>query len=125
MRSILKFKRKNGDYKFTKTNLEWTTKTGTHYIHYPFLIYKCTDTSTYKLTHMSCGALVCSTKYLHCAKYIATRLFPLPQWLLPNKDLVNHMSQEQRRFCTDIISRYRHETKEKITDLDKNCPFKI
>ena len=125
MRNILKFKRKNGEYKYTKTNLAWTTGSGTHYIHYPFLIYKDNDTSTYKLTHMSCGALVCATKYLHSAKYIASRLFPLPQWLLPNKDLVNHMSQEQRSFCTDIISRYRDETKERITDLDKNCPFSI
>ena len=123
MRNILKFKRKNGDYKFTKTNLEWTTETGTHYIHYPFMIYK--DNNTYKLTHMSCGALICSTTYLHCAKYIATRLLPLPQWLLPTKDLVSHMTQEQRRFCTDIISRYRDVNRGYLEKLDKNCPYSI
>jgi len=125
MRSILKFKRKNGDYKYTKTNLEWTTDNGVHYIHYPFLIYKDNHSKTYKLTHMSCGALICSTRYLHSAKYIASRLFPLPQWLLPTKDLVNHMTVEQRGFCTDIISRYRDEPKAVIIDLDKNCPFTI
>ena len=125
MRSILKFKRKDGDYKYTKTNLAWTTDKGIHYIHYPFLIYKCNDTNTYKLTHMSCGALVCSTTYLHSAKYIASRLLPLPQWFLPTKDLVNRMSSEQRRFCTDIISRYRDQSKQKVIELDKICPFSI
>ena len=125
MRSILKFKRKNGDYKYTKMNLEWTTDNGVHYIHYPFLIYKDESCHNYKLTHMSCGALVCSTKFLHSAKYIASRLLPLPQWFLPTKDLVNHMSDEQRRFCTDIIGRYRDQNKEGITYLDKNCPFSI
>ena len=125
MTTILKFKRKNGDYKYTKTNLEWTTESGIHYICYPFLIYKDEHSKTYKLTHMSCGALICSTSYLHSAKYIATRLLPLPQWLLPTQDLVNHMTEQQKRYCTDIISRYRDETKERITDLDKNCPFTI
>ena len=125
MRSILNFKRQKGEYKFTKTNLAWTTGSGTHYIHYPFMIYKCNNSNTYKLTHMSCGALICSTRYLHSAKYIATRLFPLPQWFLPTKDLVNHMTHKQRRFCTDIISRYRNENKGRITDLDKNCPLTI
>ena len=125
MRSILKFKRKNGDYKYTKISLEWTTQNGVHYVCYPFLIYKDEHSKTYKLTHMSCGALICSTTYLHSAKYIATRLLPLPQWLLPTNDLVNHMSEEQKRFCTDIISRYRNHRKDMIIELDKNCPFSI
>ena len=125
MRNILKFKRKNGDYKYTKMSLEWTTESGVHYICYPFLIYKDKHSKTYKLTHMSCGALICSTSYLHSAKYIATRLFPLPQWLLPTQDLVKHMSEKQKCFCTDIIGRYRDQNKEGITYLDKNCPFTI
>ena len=125
MRNILKFKRKNGDYKYTKISLEWTTESGVHYICYPFLFYKENDTKTYKLTHMSCGALICSTTYLHSAKYIATRLLPLPQWLLPTQDLVKHMTEEQKRFCTDIITRYRDQNKEGITNLDKNCPYTI
>ena len=125
MRNILKFQRKNGDYKYTKISLEWKTESGVHYICYPFLIYKDNDTSIYKLTHMSCGALICSTSYLHSAKYIATRLLPLPQWLLPTQDLVKHMSEEQKKFCTDIIGRYRNQRKDMITELDKNCPFSI
>jgi hypothetical protein len=125
MRSILKFKRKNGEYKYTKMNKSWTTETGIHYICYPFMIYKDEYNSSYKLTHMSSGAMVCSTNSLHSAKYIATRLFPLPQWLLPTDNLVKAMSTEQIRFCTDIINRYRNETKGDIQKLDKNCPYSI
>ena len=125
MRTIIKFKRNNGEYKYTKTNLEWTTEHGIHYTHYPFLIYKDTNSNAYKLTHMSCGALICSTKYLHSAKYIASRLLPLPQWLLPTKDLVSHMTEAQRSFCMDIIGRYRDRHKGTIIELDKNCPFHI
>lgn len=125
MLNILKFKRKNGDYKYTKINKSWTTENGIHYIYYPFLIYKDKHSKTYKLTHMSCGALICSTTYLHCAKYIATRLFPLPQWLLPTQDLVKYMSEEQKRFCQDIITRYRDVNKSHLEKLDKNCPFSI
>ena len=125
MTELLKFKRKNGEYKYTKMNKSWATQTGIHYICYPFMIYKDVYSSNYKLTHMSSGALVCSTKYLHSAKYIATRLLPLPQWLLPTDNLVKAMSREQIRFCTDIIDRYRDESKEDISKLDKNCPFTI
>ena len=123
MRNILKFKRKNGEFKYTKFDKSWTTDQGIHYVCYPFMIYK--DHKDYKLTHMSCGALICSTSYLHSAKYIATRLLPLPQWLLPTQDLVKHMTEEQKRFCTDIITRYRDHRKDMIIELDKNCPFKI
>ena len=123
MRNILKFKRKNGEFKYTKFDKSWTTEQGIHYVCYPFMIYKADG--CYKLTHLSCGALICSTKYLHSAKYIATRLLPLPQWLLPTQDLVKHMTEEQKRFCTDIITRYRDQTKDMIADLDKNCPFTI
>ena len=125
MRSILNFKRKNGEYKYTKFDKSWTTGQGIHYVRYPFMIYKDEHSKTYKLTHLSCGALICSTTYLHSAKYIATRLLPLPQWLLPTQDLVKHMTKEQKTFCTDIISRYRNQNKEGITNLDKNCPFTI
>ena len=123
MRSILKFKRKNGEFKYTKMNKSWTTEQGIHYICYPFMIYK--DHTDYKLTHMSSGALICSSTYLHSAKYIATRLFPLPQWLLPTDNLVKAMTTEQIRFCTDIITRYRDEKKQDIQKLDKNCPYSI
>ena len=125
MIELLKFKRKNGEYKYTKMNKSWTTQQGIHYIHYPFMIYKDEYSSNYKLTHMSSGALVCSTNFLHSAKYIATRLFPLPQWLLPTDNLVKAMSREQIVFCTDIIERYRRETKDRISELDKNCPYSI
>jgi hypothetical protein len=123
MIELLKFRRKNGEYKYTKMNKSWTTETGIHYICYPFMIYK--DSDQYKLTHMSSGAMVCATNSLHSAKYIATRLFPLPQWLLPTDNLVKAMSTEQIRFCTDIINRYRNETKGDIQKLDKNCPYSI
>ena len=123
MIELLKFKRKNSEYKYTKMNKSWATERGIHYICYPFMIYK--DDKTYKLTHMSSGAMICSTNSLHSAKYIATRLFPLPQWLLPTDNLVKSMSTEQIRFCQDIITRYRNETKGDIQKLDKNCPYSI
>ena len=123
MRNILKFKRKNSEYRYTRYDKTWTTETGVHYVCYPFMIYK--DHREYKLTHMSSGALICSSTYLHSAKYIATRLLPLPQWLLPTNDLVKHMTREQIRFCQDIIERYRNERKDTVTHLDKNCPFTI
>ena len=120
---LLKFTRKNSEYKYTKMDKTWATERGVHYICYPFMIYK--DYETYKLTHMSSGALICSTSYLHSAKYIATRLLPLPQWLLPTDNLVKAMSREQIKFCQDIIDRYRNENKVSVTYLDKNCPYSI
>lgn len=123
MRSILKFKRKNGDYKYTKGDRSWTTEQGIHYVHYPFMIYK--DNGNYKLTHMSSGALICSATYLYSAKYVASRLIVLPQFLLPETSLIDYMSHEQKSFCTEIITRYRGETKDRISELDKICPFSI
>ena len=120
---LLKFTRKNSEYKYTKMDKTWATERGVHYICYPFMIYK--DYETYKLTHMSSGALICSTSYLHSAKYIATRLLPLPQWLLPTDNLVKAMSREQITFCTNIIDRYRNENKDAVIKLDKNCPYSI
>ena len=123
MIELLKFKRKNSEYKYTKMDKTWSTEQGVHYVCYPFMIYK--DSIGYKLTHMSSGALICTTDYLHGAKYIATRLLPLPQWFLPTNELVKHMTQEQTKFCMDIISRYRFENKDAILRLDKNCPYSI
>ena len=123
MRNILKFQRKNSEYKYTNYQKEWVSEQGVHYVCYPFMIYK--DHTDYKLTHMSSGALICSSTYLHSAKYIATRLLPLPQWLLPTNELVKHMTKEQVKFCTNIIERYRNETKGEVSKLDKNCPFSI
>ena len=120
---LLNFKRKNGEYKYTDSKREWVTKTGLYYICYPFMIYK--DKDHYALTHLSSGALVCKTSYLYSAKYIATRLLPVPQFLLPTHDLVSHMTREQKSFCMDIIGRYRNENKVSVTYLDKKCPFKI
>ena len=125
MRSILKFKRKNGEYKYTKFDKSWTTQQGIHYIHYPFMIYKDESCNNYKLTHMSSGALICSATYLHSAKYVASRLIVLPQFLLPDTSLIKFMSIEQKDFCTDIITRYRGESKQRISELDKICPFTI
>ena len=124
MRSILKFKRKVGVYRYSSPSKHWQDGNGIHYIHYPFMIYK-DDDSKYCLTHLSSGALVCRTDTLYSAKYIATRIFPLPQFLLPDSSLVNRMSEEQRRFCTDIIGRYRDVSKRGVINLDKNCPFTI
>jgi len=123
MRNILKFKRKNGTYKYTNGRREWQDGEGLHYVHYPFMIYK--DHSKYSLTHLSSGALVCRTSSLYSAKYIATRIFPLPQFLLPDTNLVKCMSESQKKFCTDIIGRYRDVSKGKVIELDKNCPFSI
>ena len=123
MRSILKFKRKNGAFRYTNSAREWQDGDGVHYIHYPFMIYK--DCDKYSLTHLSSGALVCRTDSLYGAKYIATRIFPLPQFLLPHTSLVQHMSESQKKFCTDIIGRYRDLSKGKVIELDKNCPFSI
>ena len=125
MRSILKFKRQNGDYKFTNTRREWQSANGVHYVHYPFMVYKDSFSKNYKLTHLSSGALICSTTILYSAKYIASRLLPLPQFLLPDDSLVSHMTEVQKRYCTDIIGRYRDESKQIIIELDKNCPFSI
>ena len=125
MRNILKFKRNNGEYRYTKMNKSWTTEQGIHYICYPFMIYKDESSHNYKLTHMSSGALICSATYLHSAKYVASRLIVLPQFLLPDKTLVDYMSHEQKQFCTDIITRYRDESKQRISELDKNCPYSI
>ena len=123
MRNILKFKRKNSEYKYTNYRKEWVSEQGVHYVCYPFMIYK--DHKNYKLTHMSSGALICSTTYLHSAKYIASRLLPLPQWLLPTNELVKQMTKQQVKFCTNIIERYRNERKDRVIHLDKNCPFSI
>ena len=123
MRNILNFKRKNGTFRYTNPSRGWEDGNGTHYIHYPFMIYK--DHSKYCLTHLSSGALVCRTSGLYSAKYIATRIFPLPQFLLPDTSLVKYMSIEQKKFCTDIIGRYRDVGKGKVIELDKNCPFSI
>ena len=123
MRNILKFKRKNGSFRYTNSAKEWQDGNGIHYVHYPFMIYK--DHSKYSLTHLSSGALVCRTSSLYSAKYIATRIFPLPQFLLPDTSLVKCMSESQKKFCTDIIGRYRDVSKGKVIELDKNCPFTI
>jgi len=77
------------------------------------------------LTHIASGAEICTTDTLFVCKYIATRLLPVPQFLLPESNLVDHMSQKQRSFCTDIIMRYRDESKQAVIELDKNCPFTI
>lgn len=125
MIEMLKFERKNSEYKYTSYSKEWQSECGIHYVSYPFMIYKDEYTKKWKLTHLSSGALICSTDILYGAKYIATRLLPIPQFLLPHTDLVKYMSEEQRRYCTDIIARYRNETKNRVDDLDKNCPFSI
>ena len=123
MRSILKFKRKTGDYKVTNYKKEWKTETGTHYIHYPFMVYKRKD--YWVLTHLSSGAEICTTGSLFVCKYIATRLLPIPQFLLPESNLVNFMEQQHKQYCMDIIGRYRGQTIENVKKLDKNCPFSI
>ena len=126
MRSILKFKRKNSSFKYTDCHSKWQSENGVHYVHYPFMIYRDNFSKNYKLTHMSSGALICNTSYLFSAKYIATRLLPVPHFLLPSKELVNHMSVSQRRYCTDVIERYREVgSKDLLETLDKKCPFSI
>ena len=105
MRSILNFERKTGDYKVSNYKKEWTTETGIHYLHYPFMTYKRKD--YWVLTHISSGAEICTTETLFVCKYIATRLLPIPQFLLPESNLVDFMELNQKQFCMDIIGRYR------------------
>ena len=124
MRDILKFQRKTGDYKVCSYNKEWKIKTGKHYAYYPFFIYR-NQFKKWVLTHISSGAEICSTRNLESAKYIATRLLPVPQFLLPNSDLVDHMPQATKNYCMDVISRYRDSTTKNLEKLDKNCPFTI
>ena len=123
MRSILKFKRKNGEYKTKARTLSWETHQGIHYLCYPFFIYQ--RENHWVLTHVSSGAEICNTDTLTVSKYIATRLLPVPQFLLPHKDVVDYMTQEQKSYCMEIISRYRSVTVEDMKRLDKNCPLTI
>ena len=123
MRNILNFERKKGDYKVCSYNKSWRTETGTHYIHYPFMAYK--RKNHWVLTHISSGAEICTTDNLFACKYIATRLLPVPQFLLPESNLVDFMEYNQKQFCMNIISRYRGETIENVKKLDINCPLTI
>ena len=123
MRDTLKFKTKTGDYKVCNYDKSWRTETGTHYLHYPFMIYK--RKNYWVLTHMSSGSEICTTRGLKVAKYIATRLLPVPQFLLPNGNLVEYMTQETKRYCMDMIGRYRDVAIKDLEKLDKICPFTI
>jgi len=123
MRNILNFERNTGDYKVRSYDKVWRTETGIHYLHYPFMAYKRKD--YWVLTHISSGAEICTTDSLFVCKYIATRLLPVPQFLLPESNLVDFMEYNQKQFCMDIISRYRGETIEEVKKLDKNCPLTI
>ncbi len=123
MRNILNFERNTGDYKVRSYDKVWRTETGTHYLHYPFMVYKRKD--YWVLTHLSSGAEICTTGSLFVTKYIATRLLPVPQFLLPESNLVDFMEYSQKQFCMDIISRYRGETIENVKKLDINCPLTI
>jgi len=124
MREILKFQTKVGEYKVCGYSKEWKIKTGKHYAYYPFFIYR-NQYKKWVLTHISSGAEICTTRNLVSAKYIATRLLPVPQFLLPNRELVNHMPQATKNYCMDVISRYRDSTTKDLEKLDKNCPFTI
>ena len=123
MRSILNFERKNADYKVRSYDKVWRTETGIHYLHYPFLVYKRKD--YWVLTHLSSGSEICTTGNLFVSKYIATRLLPVPQFLLPESNLVDFMEHNQKAYCMNIISRYRGETIEEVKKLDINCPLTI
>lgn len=123
MRNILNFERKNADYKVRSYDKVWRTETGTHYLHYPFLVYKRKD--YWVLTHLSSGAEICTTGSLFVSKYIATRLLPVPQFLLPESNLVDFMENNQKAYCMDIISRYRDVTVAEVKKLDINCPLTI
>ena len=123
MRNILNFERKNADYKVCNYDKSWRTETGTHYLHYPFLAYK--RKNHWVLTHMSSGAEICTTDNLFVCKYIATRLLPVPQFLLPESNLVDFMEHNQKAYCMDIISRYRGVTVAEVKKLDINCPLTI
>ena len=123
MRNILNFERKNADYKVRSYDRVWRTETGTHYLHYPFLVYKRKD--YWVLTHLSSGAEICTTGNLFVSKYIATRLLPVPQFLLPESNLVDFMEHNQKAYCMEIISRYRDVTVAEVKKLDINCPLTI
>jgi hypothetical protein len=123
MRSLLKFERKTGEYKTKKQSMSWETHEGIHYQSYPFMAYKRKD--YWVLTHIASGAEICTTGHLFACKYIATRLLPVPQFLLPESNLVDFMEHNQKEYCMDIISRYRGETIDEVKKLDKNCPLTI
>lgn len=126
MRNIVKFKRKDGCYKIYSPDQIWETCNGIHYFHYPFIIHRTESRSNlWSVTHIASGTQACRTSNLRVAKYIASRLMIIPQFLLPHRHLVDHMSTEQRRYCTDIISRYRNVSTKRLEELDKNCPIMI
>tara|TARA_Y100001973_G_C5198806_1_gene336164 strand:+ start:632 stop:1012 length:381 start_codon:yes stop_codon:yes gene_type:complete len=126
MRSIIKFKRKNGDFRIYSPDKIWETCNGIHYIHYPFIIHRTINyNNLWSITHIASGTQACRTSNLKVAKYIASRLIVVPQFFLPHRHLVDYMSIEQRKYCTDIISRYRDESTKRLEELDKNCPFTI
>ena len=124
MREILKFKQVTGDYKVCGWDKQWRTVSGKHYICYPFFIHR-DEHCQWVLTHLSSGAQICKTRNLLGAKYIATRLLPVPQFLLPHRELVNAMSQATKQYCMDVISRYRDCTTKELENLDKYCPYSI
>lgn len=126
MRSIIKFKRKDGDFRIYSPDKVWETYTGIHYLHYPFIIHRRPIAhNQWSVTHISSGTQACRATNLKVAKYIASRLIVIPQFLLPHRHLVDYMSTEQRRYCTDIISRYRDVSTKRLEELDKNCPITI
>ena len=124
MRQLLKFKQSTGEYKICGYDKVWRTKTGKHYACYPFFIYK-NEYDKCILTHMSSGAQICQTRNLVGAKYIATRLLPVAQFLLPDKNLVDRMSVSTKQYCMDVIHRYRDCTAKEIENLDIYCPYSI
>jgi hypothetical protein len=127
MRKLLKFKQQRGNFRIQSPNDGWENYEGLHYVSYPFMIHKSVKEwcKKYSITHIASGTQVCKTKNLKVAKYIATRLAPLPQFLLPHRKLVSHMSEEERMFCTRVMGRYRDVKVGDLEEMDKNCPYSI
>ena len=126
MREILKFKRKDGQFKIYSPTESWQTCEGIHYLHYPFLIHRHPlYPSQWCVSHMASGTRACKTSNLRVAKYLASRFIIIPQFFLPHKDLVSHMTMDQRGYCTDLIRRYSNVTSKRLEELDKNCPITI
>ena len=125
MRQIMKFTKKTGNYNIANS-VAPTRCSGIYYLNYPFIIHRDMQVANkWSVTHLVSGYQVTYAKNLRVAKYIASRLFPINKFLLPNKSLVNAMSEEEKLYCVGIIQRYRDCKNTELESLDKYCPYSI
>jgi len=127
MIKIMKFKRSDGSFKTQSPSDGWKTHSGIHYTCYPFIIHKSLRhwDKKYSLTHMASGTQICKVRYLKVAKYIATRLSPITQFLLPHRKLVDYMSEDEKTYCRNVMARYMDAKSKDLELLDRICPYSI